>query len=106
MRNNEENSSIVGRGTKNDTQLSLSRSYLISNEDNTLVNTKMRLNAVGQLFRISSRCLHNEVLKFDANLPVEKALTPPSSWFSRQDFHDLDKVIFLARKGRKSLESI
>lgn len=54
----------------------------------------MRLNAARQVIRTSKiiRCLHNDVQKFDATLPVEKALTPPSSWFAHQSFHDLDKV--------------
>ena len=33
-----------------------------------------------------------EVRRFDTKLPIEAAVTPPSSWFSTQLFHELDKV--------------
>lgn len=44
------------------------------------------------------RCVHHlqasrpEVEKFNMKIPIEKAVTPPSSWFTTQLFHELDKV--------------
>ena len=36
--------------------------------------------------------LKTQVQQFDIELPVEKAITPPSSWFTQKTFHELDKV--------------
>lgn len=32
-----------------------------------------------------------EVQRFDPSLPIERALTPPSSWYQGQDFFELDR---------------
>ena len=36
--------------------------------------------------------ISKEVCRFDPSLGVESAQTPPSSWFLRDDFYELDKV--------------
>ena len=41
---------------------------------------------------IHQELLKTQVQKFDIELPVEKAITPPSSWFTQKTFHELDKV--------------
>ena len=55
-----------------------------------------RLVAFKKQLGVSSRLIHQDVKtqiqRFDASIPVEKAITPPSSWFTHQLFHDLDKV--------------
>jgi hypothetical protein len=37
--------------------------------------------------------LKREVEKFDASIPIQSAVTPPSVWFHDPLFHDLDKVL-------------
>ena len=55
-----------------------------------------RLVAFKKQLGVSSRTIHQDlktqIQRFDASIPVEKAITPPSSWFTHQLFHDLDKV--------------
>ena len=35
----------------------------------------------------------SQLKRFDRKLPIASALTPPSSWFNSEIFHQLDKVI-------------
>lgn len=41
----------------------------------------------------SSEALLQKVKYFNPELPVEAAVTPPSSWFMDKDFYELDLVI-------------
>ena len=45
--------------------------------------------------RLSQLSARQEVDKFNLNIPIEKAVTPPSSWFTTQLFHELDKVFLI-----------
>ena len=47
-----------------------------------------------QLFKrsVHLQASRSEVDKFNVKIPIEKAVTPPSSWFTTQLFHELDKV--------------
>ena len=45
--------------------------------------------------------LKTQVQQFDTELPVEKAITPPSSWFTQKTFHELDKVLFAINNNPK-----
>ncbi|MFT7465291.1 MAG: choline monooxygenase [Pseudohongiellaceae bacterium] len=39
-----------------------------------------------------------EVQRFDSSLPIERALTPPSSWYQGQDFFELDRSDVFAKQ--------
>jgi len=68
-----------------------------------------RLVAFKKQLGVSSRSIHQDlktqIQRFDASIPVEKAITPPSSWFTHQLFHDLDKEAIFNKEwvcvGRK-----
>ena len=42
--------------------------------------------------QIQPRSQDEEVRRFDPSVTVESAVTPPSSWFVDEKFHELDQV--------------
>jgi len=73
------------------TMLLLSRS--------TIGRTKHKHACISSLVRrMQTSCsIKDEVAKFDQTLPVERASTPPASWYKRSEFHELEKESIFAR---------
>lgn len=44
-----------------------------------------------------SREIHEELKRFDADAPIERAATPPRSWYLRPDFLELEKAAVFRR---------
>ncbi len=53
--------------------------------------SKVRSVAIPIVRRCQSS-LESEVRRFDPDVAVESAVTPPSSWFTEQRFYDMDLV--------------
>ena len=72
------------------------KSWLLVGFVTEMKRSLFRLVAFKKQLGVSSRTIHQDlktqIQRFDASIPVEKAITPPSSWFTHQLFHDLDKV--------------
>ena len=72
------------------------KSYFVVGFVTEMKRSLFRLVAFKKQLGVSSRSIHQDlktqIQRFDASIPVEKAITPPSSWFTHQLFHDLDKV--------------
>lgn len=63
-----------------------------------LVNHLLRSCFVRRFHGSQREAALAQVQRFDCKLPIEGAVTPPSSWFNSRLFHELDKKAIFDRE--------